>query len=137
MGSLTRALSHWQAGAALPPLEVDESSRDAEGDGDGRIGSLKSNSDDGQRAWLKQWVILPRIETVSLASYMMALLYHQSLDFEAALPYLRRFSGSAVPPQPSNLAAGQCSIRRWFSHCSTCFIEEVARSVRRGSSTTL
>ena len=35
---------------------------------------------------------LPRVETVGLASYMSALLHHQALQFDDALPYLRRFA---------------------------------------------
>ena len=46
---------------------------------------------DSVSAWAAAWVFGPRLECVQVASYMIALLLHQSGAFDLALPYLRRF----------------------------------------------
>ena len=67
-GSRARALAHYTAAAALPPVDTR-----------------------GAAPWVSEWVAEPRQDSVGLASYMCAVLHHQSLTLDAALPYLCRF----------------------------------------------
>ena len=65
-GSLSRALSHYSAAAALPPAKASCST-------------------------MVKWLVDQRQESVRLASYMCALLHHANAAPNAALPYLHRF----------------------------------------------
>ena len=89
-GSLDIAVRHYAAAAALPPIDDDdeeENGESSEGDDDD-----EDEDEEDEGGWLSQWVAAPRVETVGLASYMSALLHHQALQFDEALPYLRRFA---------------------------------------------
>ena len=82
-GSLSLAVTHYVSAAALPPVH------EAGGE---LSGEEEDDAGEEMPTWFDQWVSMPRVEAVALASYMCALLHHQSLAFDRALPYLRRFS---------------------------------------------
>ena len=63
----------------------------ADGADDDSADGADGADDDVTPAWTLAWVVGPRTEALSVASYMCALLHHQALRPEAALPYIRRF----------------------------------------------
>jgi len=114
-GCLAMAIKHYEAAAALPPLHVspeeadgdevddDEGEEDDDDDaseGDGVDGD-EDEEDEDEPGWCASWVGQPRVESVSLASYMCALLHSQALAFDAALPYLHRFARLRLRLAPS------------------------------------
>ena len=89
-GCVREAARHYQTAASLPSTEW----------------PTVTPSD-----WFEAWVAEPRTECVGLATYMCALLLHQALAFDEALPYLQRFgirwrlapcvwSAIVTPPSP-------------------------------------